>query len=691
MVGRKVNVAKRLALMLAAAQMACGAARTGPGQSVAVEVSPPSADLYVQQSLGFDAAVIGTSATGVTWSIQEGAAGGSVTSGGQYTAPTSPGTYHVVATSTADARKSASATVRVTTAPPVVGAPMTTASRTTGVAPLAVFFDAADEVAGNVGGRITFDWTSGVYQPPDMEGAHWSWNFGDPGSGTWSTTGRSRNAATGYTAAHVFENPGTYDVSLTVTDTAGVARSYVQTITVTSFSGTTRWVAAGGTGDGTSPSSPWGSADTGLAWVAGRSNRRLLFNRGDTFSASARGISGVAGPGIIGAYGTGAKPVITSSVGTAGAAIDVSGGSDWRIMDLDLRPSGGPGTGWSALSAGGNARDVTYLRITANGWAVGLGGSDQGDAVDGLAVVDCEDGNTTPLTSTGAGGIAAYLSGRHLAILGNDIHDVQYDPSGKNGSHVLRVPWAHHGVISHNRLWNPGCVSGYPNDCRHALKLHSYEHDSYGDGPDTMWVSITDNLVRGKAWSVAIGPEDGGRDERITHVIYERNRHWGEATVGRDLMIWARNVIVRNNLFDGTGSGAYYAAVEVARRGIEPPPDDVRIVNNTAVRTSGGLEFYGVALSSVDTNVRVRNNLVAGPGSGIAAMITGAAGSGYVADHNLVNSSPGFTAPSRGDFTLQPDTPAVDQGAALPEVREDFLRQSRPQGGGYDRGCYESH
>ena len=48
----------------------------------------------------------------VTWSVME-SSGGSVDAGGVYSAPTTPGTYHVVATSSADASLTASATVTV--------------------------------------------------------------------------------------------------------------------------------------------------------------------------------------------------------------------------------------------------------------------------------------------------------------------------------------------------------------------------------------------------------------------------------------------------------------------------------------------------------------------------------------------------------------------------------------------------
>lgn len=52
-------------------------------------------------------------ATAVSWSVQEGAAGGTVTSAGLYTAPSQPGTYHVVVTSNTDPAKNASAVVTV--------------------------------------------------------------------------------------------------------------------------------------------------------------------------------------------------------------------------------------------------------------------------------------------------------------------------------------------------------------------------------------------------------------------------------------------------------------------------------------------------------------------------------------------------------------------------------------------------
>lgn len=91
--------------------------------AVALVVAPTAVSLRVNQTQGFTAIVTNTTDTGVNWSVQEGLLGGSVDSNGLYTAPASAGTFHVVATSQADSRRSASATATVTPAVAVVLSP----------------------------------------------------------------------------------------------------------------------------------------------------------------------------------------------------------------------------------------------------------------------------------------------------------------------------------------------------------------------------------------------------------------------------------------------------------------------------------------------------------------------------------------------------------------------------------------
>lgn len=93
---------------------------------VTISLSPTAATVKPLQTQAFTATVQGTSNTSVTWSVLEGSTGGSVSSAGVYTAPGAAGIFHVVATSAADASKTAVATVTV---------PIPPAPSVTGVSP----------------------------------------------------------------------------------------------------------------------------------------------------------------------------------------------------------------------------------------------------------------------------------------------------------------------------------------------------------------------------------------------------------------------------------------------------------------------------------------------------------------------------------------------------------------------------
>ncbi|HKR27736.1 MAG TPA: kelch repeat-containing protein, partial [Acidobacteriaceae bacterium] len=96
---------------------ACGgggtAAMPAASKSVSISIMPSTATLAEGRSLSFVASVTGATDTTVLWSVQEGVTGGSVSSSGGYTASNSPGTYHVIATSSADPTATASAVVKV--------------------------------------------------------------------------------------------------------------------------------------------------------------------------------------------------------------------------------------------------------------------------------------------------------------------------------------------------------------------------------------------------------------------------------------------------------------------------------------------------------------------------------------------------------------------------------------------------
>lgn len=80
---------------------------------VTMSIDPPSATVITGSTQQFTATVTGTTNTAVSWSVQEGLAGGTITPAGLYTAPTVAGPYHVTATSQANPAVSGAASVTV--------------------------------------------------------------------------------------------------------------------------------------------------------------------------------------------------------------------------------------------------------------------------------------------------------------------------------------------------------------------------------------------------------------------------------------------------------------------------------------------------------------------------------------------------------------------------------------------------
>lgn len=92
----------------------CGSSDPKPGDPiVSVWVTPGSMTVDQGSTTTFKAVVTGANNSSVTWSVQEGAAGGTIAADGTYTAPAKSGVYHIVATSVANPNSSSYATVNV--------------------------------------------------------------------------------------------------------------------------------------------------------------------------------------------------------------------------------------------------------------------------------------------------------------------------------------------------------------------------------------------------------------------------------------------------------------------------------------------------------------------------------------------------------------------------------------------------
>ena len=195
------------ALTVASLLSGCGG---GSGSALpvvpGVSLSPTSITLNPGRAQSFTATVTGLANTSVNWSVQEGAAGGTVNSVGVYVAPSAAGTFHVVAVSAADSTYRATSTVTV--------------------APITVTISPQNPSV-SAGGQVTF---SSQVQGSSNTGVVWSVQQG-AGGGTISGTGL-------YTAP---STPGTYTIVA-----ASAADPSVQATTSVTVQGTS---SGGGTGN----------------------------------------------------------------------------------------------------------------------------------------------------------------------------------------------------------------------------------------------------------------------------------------------------------------------------------------------------------------------------------------------------------------------------------------------------------
>lgn len=186
-----------------------GGTNTTISQSVAVTISPTSANLLLGNTQQFTATVTGTSNTAVTWTVNGVSGGnstlGTVSTSGLYTAPSAvpnPSTVTITATSAADATKFVSATVTITTI-------QVTVSPTTAIVQTGATQQFTATVTNTSNAEVTWS-INGI-------------NGGNSTIGTISVTGL-------YTAPAAVPNPGT--VTLRATSVADTTKSATATVTV---------------------------------------------------------------------------------------------------------------------------------------------------------------------------------------------------------------------------------------------------------------------------------------------------------------------------------------------------------------------------------------------------------------------------------------------------------------------------
>ncbi len=544
-----------------------------------------------------------------------------------------------------------------------------TPSRTVGVAPLLVHFDT--------------DGTSSTLTQHPFSDLSYCWDFDDTNAGVFTTTGYSKNRALGPVAGHVFETPGTYTVTLVARDANDREAVSQVTITVedpeTVFAGSDT-VCMSSSADFTGcPNAATQLTGSDIAefqsYVA--TGRRLLLRRGDTFTSTGLDIN-VAGPGIVGAYGTGDLPLINTEgliFNLSHYGIDNAKFVDWRIMDLEVD---GGGLTTSSLARGHNLFDFLALRLRGRNLAAYVTVGNEGGDLIGIADCHFTDllGGDNP-DADGGGYNMAYLNGTRLVVLGN------YYNNSTEGEHVMRIRFTQNSVVSSNQL-------GAANGPRLLLKLHALnwgtESLEY-----TERVVVSDNIFQGtedQDWMVFIGPASDD-EQRLRTILVERNEFVRAHTnIKVQLLLQAEDVTVRDNLFRSTVGGAS-TSINLETFASDNVASNIRIYHNSAVAGPGASDWVklldfrnSLGLTPLlSKDVAVFNNIVfANTNAQLMSSVTDSQVPNLTFGNNLITETSPFVAQNPAtwtDFELTETSSARDGATLSYYSRWDFTRRTR--------------
>ena len=544
---------------------------------------------------------------------------------------------------------------------------------------------------------------------------------------------------------------GTYRVTLAVTTPNGATSRYFQDITVqnpeTVYSGTTLYISDttgdDTTGDG-SESAPWKTWNKAMVELfASDGPRRVLFRRGEVYGVDTSGHfwRSRTGPFAIGAYGSGADPVIRND-GSKHSVLPLVNIHDLSISDISFTGHYNPTDGTGAHPMGlfpfqGVSNLTIYKNSFSNlGLTLYLNGSTDtdGNKSEHQFVVENEIRDWQDYAIFGQ----LYKG----AILGNIIQQNENAVSGSEGKCGTCVPnYADHGpirfsatrksIISANNLFtNTGWSS---NGLAHqpcirigtkGLADHAIISDNVLDGGFTMLAAVFANAD--------VVPEE-------SRILIERNLLTASSNTEAMIQSHLGGVTIRNNLFFKPNNGGHAIGTGTLNRVIsfhsapiniaenQDAPNEV--YNNTVIsveETAGTrMKFLDIGDNS-PKHYAIKNNLVFGPfvtASDATFLLwnQSATDSTLVSDYNLffapvstsrfasrlgvdhglaswkgqgfdthsLNSNPELQNPSTGDGLLLNTSPAIDGGTEVTSVYDSLSGTLRPVGATYDIGARE--
>jgi hypothetical protein len=402
--------------------------------------------------------------------------------------------------------------------------------------------------------------------------ARYQWDFGD------ATPSSRFNQLPGFSAAHVYDTPGMYLITLTVTNEAGEVGTAQQRVRVISASIAPQAIFVDNTLAGVQPD-PNGGIDvpsiaSALPFLT--DNTLLLFCRGQTFSLT-NTINVTFSNVTIGAYGDGSAPVLQLASGSGQFLPMIQTATTAQntvIRDLKFTAAGSSKIGVAIQPQGTNlvVRNCDFQNlddaINSNLYPAGV------LAMDNTAGVLKE--------------YFAYIKGTDHAYLGNTVAD-------STGQHNFRT----YGIR----------VLCYGNDVTNLPGGSSIDTLRVNDG---QWMYWANNSLRdGQLLVGPLGPDSSGSNpgSGVSWVVIENNR--ATQVAGQymnnpriEIDAGVQHVMIRNNYVESTDTTGIMLDTKdtLTWKSSQLPPSPIPLPPVTVTKTS--------------TDVRVLNNTITNPDLG---------------------------------------------------------------------------
>lgn len=531
------------------------------------------------------------------------------------------------------------------TAPTAPVAPTTPAAATAPAssAPTAVITQLETSIVAGEG--LNVNAVNSAIQNGTVLTTQYHWDFGDPGS--------AYNDLTGWNAGHVYDNPGTYTVTLTMTDSAGLTSTATGQVTVAADTRPTIYVDTHGSdsNSGASPAQAVQTPNRAFQIAGNESNVRILFKRGETFNVNT--VLTMTGSNVyVGAYGTGANPVLNRVAGYENFVLFTAGTSSGVTIqnltfDSPNAVTSGPApeiTQNAILAAGTDVvvRDDTFLNLE---YAI-----DGETMPHGIIVQD----NSAPLVK-GLRGYFCWVDGTDWTIIGNTV-------ANSTRQHVVRS----------NDVNTSGVLIAYNNfskvlsadDPAEIMKTTI----NFRGG---QYIYVTGNTLN--YGQLGFGPDPTMSPTASAQWIVVEGNFFHDTTLG--ITGATDHLMARDNHFDWTGVDN--ADITITPTDPTYPASrlmhDITITDNTGVNDGTDGQFIWVRNAALPGTLTITNNLYVAPNlnqgvnnnGGLVVWASDLSGFATIAD----NIWPAGTASSGVNYLNGYLTPA--QWDAQPGVQND--------------------